>query len=160
MGQSYGIDLWLLAWGIMLLLDHRLRIISMPRCSLLTVCSVGLAVVWYAMGHDLLVPRSGRRGGRSRRYGLSAVERVEGRMRVINAIHHPIGTVLRVGRRRRVRGRGGVDNGRHGVVQFAIAADKDGGGCTRIAPCLQHRSLAQYPQIKTYKTVHYRGTYQ
>ena len=81
-------------------------------------------------------------------------------MGVINAIHQPIGTVLRVGRRRGVRGRGGVDNGRHDVVQFAISADKDGGGCTRIAPCLQHRSLAQYPQIKDYKIAYNRGTYQ
>ena len=42
-GESYGIDLWLLAWRIMLLLDHRFRI-KVSWCSLLVVCSVGLAV--------------------------------------------------------------------------------------------------------------------
>lgn len=58
----------------MLLLNHRLRIMMMPRCSLLTVCPIGLAVAWYAMGHDGLVPWIGRRGGGSRCNGLSAVE--------------------------------------------------------------------------------------
>lgn len=56
MGQSYGIDLGLMAWGIMLLLDDRLWVILMPRCSLLAVHSIGLAVVCYGMGHDMLVP--------------------------------------------------------------------------------------------------------
>lgn len=56
MGHPYSIYLWLLAGRIMLLLDHRLRVMMMPRCSLLTVCPIGLTVAWYAMRHDLLVP--------------------------------------------------------------------------------------------------------
>ena len=56
MRQSYGIDLWLLAWRILLLLDHRLWIMMMPGCSLLTVCPIGLSVAWHTMGQDLLVP--------------------------------------------------------------------------------------------------------
>ena len=55
MRQSYGIDLRLLAWRIMLLLDHWLRIMMMPRCRLLTVCPIDLAVAWHAVGHDMLV---------------------------------------------------------------------------------------------------------
>lgn len=35
----------------------------------------------------------------------------------------------------------------HDVVRFGIEADKDRGGCTRIAPSLQHRFSAKYPQI-------------
>lgn len=46
-------------------------------------------------------------------------------MGVIDAIYYPIGVILRIGRRRRVRGRGGMHSGRHDVVQFRIAADKD-----------------------------------
>lgn len=121
----------------MLLLDHRLRVMMMPRCSLLTVCPIALAVAWHAMWHNLLVPRSGRRGGRSRCNRLSGVEGVEDRTGVLDAIYYPICAILRVGGRRRVRGRGGMHSGRHDVVQFEIAADKDGGGCTRIAPSLQ-----------------------
>lgn len=56
MGQSYGIDLGLMARGIMLLLDDRLWLVLVPWCSLLAVYSIGLAVVWYGMGHDMLVP--------------------------------------------------------------------------------------------------------
>ena len=40
----------------MVLLDHRLRIMMMPRCRLLTVCPIGLAVAWHGMRDDLLVP--------------------------------------------------------------------------------------------------------
>ncbi len=53
-----------------------------------------------------------------------------------------------------------MDSGRHDVVQFVIAADKDGGGCTRIAPSLQHGSLTKYPQTQASKEVHDPGTYQ
>lgn len=144
----------------MLLLNHRFRILMMPRCCLLTVCPIGLAVAWYAMWHDRLVPWSGRRGGRSRCNGMSAVERVEGRMGMIDAIHDAISAVLRVGRRRGVRGRGSMHSGRHDAVQFGIAAYKDGGGCTRIAPSLQHRCSAQYPQTYAGEDAHGLETYR
>ena len=85
------------------------------------------------MRQDLLVSGSGRGGGRCRCNRLSAVEGIEGRMGVIDGISYSIGAVLRIGRRRRVRGRGGMHSGRHEVGQFGIAADKDGGGCTRVA---------------------------
>lgn len=39
----------------MLLLDHGFQFVMMPRCSLLTVCPIGLAVAWYAVGDYLLV---------------------------------------------------------------------------------------------------------
>ena len=50
-------------------------------------------------------------------------------MGVIDAIHYPIGALLGVGRRGGVRRRWSMHSGRHDVVQFGIAADKDGGGC-------------------------------
>ena len=53
-----------------------------------------------------------------------------------------------------------MNSGRHDVVQFVIAADKDGGGCTRIAPSLQHGALEQYPQTQAPKEVHDPETYQ
>lgn len=46
---------------------------------------------------------------------------------MINAIYCPIGAILRVIRRRRVRRRGGMHSGCHDVVQFGITADKDRG---------------------------------
>ena len=85
------------------------------------------------MRQDLLVSGSGRGGGRCRCNRSSTVEGIEGSMGMIDGISYPVGGVLRIGSRRRVRGRGGMHSGRHDVVQFGIAADKDGGGCTRIA---------------------------
>ena len=111
------------------------------------------------MGHNLLVPRSGRRGGRSRCYRLGAVERIEGSLGVTYAIYYAVGIILRVGRRRRVRGRGGVHSGRHGVVQFGITADKGGGGCTRVALFLRHISLVPYPHIGIFREAHEEETY-
>ena len=112
------------------------------------------------MRQDLLVSGSGRGGGRCRCNRLSAVEGVEGRMGMIDVISYPVGAVLRIGRRRRVRGRGGMHGGRHDVVQFGIAADKDGGGCTRVAHYFATQIFSIYPQIKHHEEVHNLRTYQ
>ena len=47
-------------------------------------------------------------------------------MGVIDTVDYAIGAVMRVRRRRRVRGRGGMHNGGHDMVQSGIEADKDG----------------------------------
>ena len=80
---------------------------------------------------------------------------------MINAIYCPIGAILGVIRRRRVRRRGSMHSGCHDVVQFGLQLTRmeDGGGCTRIAPCLQDRCSAVDPQTWTRKDVQDIDTY-